>query len=267
MANHCSAAGELADRLGTARRGPRRYRAVVRALGREGRARRPGRRRAHAHGADLARRRGVRGVPPHRRRRRRGRDGPFAQRHALRPADRRRGVRGSASSCSTGSTSTRSTRSLDAEPVERPPLSDDGARRRVSRRSATSATCAARTSPATAAARPTWSRPRPRCCRSRRPRRRSPAGPRSCTTSAASACPDRCGTSPGRSAPPTTNACVCTCTTSSGSSTGPNRCAGSGCSPRHTTSAWTARAITAASAPRCSRRRPGCSPRPTRTTR
>ena len=170
------------------------------------------------------------------------------ERHPLRPRDRRRRGALTPKSLFDGIDEDTVDEVLDAEPIERPPLTDDELDRALE---AIGDFCDLRCSVLRRpqlAARPTWSQPRPSCCTSRRPRRRSSAGPRSSTTSAASACRGRCGTSPDRSPAATANACACTSTTWSGSSTGPNRCAGSACWRRRTTSAWTAPAITAASA-------------------
>ena len=111
MANHCSAAGELADRLGLS--------AEVRAGVEQSYARWDGkgvptgrrRRRAGALGPDRARGRGVRGLRAHDRRRRRRRDGAVAAGYALRSRGRRRGAERSRRRCSPASTRTPPTRS------------------------------------------------------------------------------------------------------------------------------------------------------------
>ena len=89
MASHCSAAGALANRLGLGD--------DVRAGVEQAYARWDGRgvpgdlsgTSVSLAARDLARRRGVRGVPPHGRARGRRRRGPLPERHPLRPGDRR----------------------------------------------------------------------------------------------------------------------------------------------------------------------------------
>ena len=197
MANHCSAAGGAGPATRPRRRGAGRHRAVLRPLGRAGGARRPGRRCARAGRPHLAHRRSVRGDRAHGGGRAGGRGGPGQERHALRPPDRLGGP-------------DRSGLALRRRRREH--------RRRDPRRGADRATTAHRRRARPHArgdrrllrsAVPVLHRARPRHGRAGghgggTPERRgpttsrSPAAPRSSTTSVASASPARCGTSRAR---------------------------------------------------------------------
>ena len=111
MANHCSAAGQLADRLGLSAGSAGRRRAVLRPLGRPRSPLRSFRQGACALGPDRACGRGVRGLRAHDRNRRGPRDGAVAARNPLRPRDRRRGAERSRLVYSPESTRTRRARS------------------------------------------------------------------------------------------------------------------------------------------------------------
>ena len=194
--NHYLATDELAARLGLGDRVRESLRAELRALGRQGRLRDAGRADRARLPADQPGRRG-RGVPPHRRHRGGDRGGPGAQRHPVRPGPGRR--------CSAQQ-APELFADLDVGeqlgPGDRRRAgAGPGAARRAARRCARGDRRVRRAQVAVAD-RPLPRRRRPRgasaaarygLARATRPRC---VGRRWCTTSAASGCRTRSGTSP-----------------------------------------------------------------------
>ena len=157
---------------------------------------------------------------------------------------------------------------IGAEPALGARLADAGARRRAGGDRRLHRREVAVHDRALARAWPTWpARPRCGCGLGDPAGRRWCGGPGWCTTSAGWACPTRSGTSPARSATRRPSGCGCTRTSPSGCWPARPRWPRWPRSPSSTTSGWTAPATRAGCPAGRSAPRAGCWPPPTSTTR